>query len=175
VARIVRESFVDREHLPELLGDLERRAREESDRLGQDRERLTGRMASLDGKLREAIANLAHTPPDLQADLADYARKLKAERADVARQLEGLEAIAEAGEEHAELVKDALKDLINLEARIGDLPAPVARTLFARWIEKVTLTFRPPMVMKNGKGRNVLDYIDIDFTPEAAYLLPSVP
>jgi site-specific DNA recombinase len=173
VARIIKTAFADPARLRALeeeLRDLTERADGDA---AKDLARLRGRLADLDRQIPAAARRLLEVSAANLGDAEAALTAMKKERAELAVHVEKVEAAAEAGAEYADAVRGAVEDLQRIEELIAGATPEKVRTLLGRWVEKVTLYFEPPRPRKDGRGRNVLSHIDIDFTAEAAHLLPS--
>jgi DNA invertase Pin-like site-specific DNA recombinase len=173
VARVIKGAFADQSRVRELERELAALAERSEKEAAGERRDLGRRLGELDRQLSAAARNVllvsdAHRP-DAEAALA----AMKAERADLAARLEKVAAAAEAGQEYTAAVRDSLAELATIEETIAGATPDKVRTLLGRWVEKITLHFKPPREMNDGRARHELDYIDIDFTPEASNLLPS--
>jgi DNA invertase Pin-like site-specific DNA recombinase len=172
VARIIKSAFADPAALKALERELEELAKKSDREAARERKALQARLRELERTIPSAARNLLLVSDANRPDAESALLAMKGEREDIARRLQKVDAVAEAGEEYARTVKDALSELGRIEETIAGASPAKVRTLLSRWVERVTLHFEPPRRMRDGRSRNVLSHIDIDFTDEVAHLLP---
>jgi hypothetical protein len=164
--------------IEELTRELTLQLQEQARTGRSDREQHTARLAELDRKIAEAVANLAHTPADLQADVAAYVRQLKAER-DIARQeLQNLDAAERENRGISpEDLQATLEMVRNLSAAMDTRQdAELLRAALRDLVREVRLYWRPRRAgEKLPRGRQatkrLLRRVEVDLSPCFADLL----
>jgi site-specific DNA recombinase len=173
VARIIKDAFTDPKRLQALEDELKELTKRQDKEAVKERKTIERRLAELGRLIPAAARNLLLISDNNRPDAEAALDGLKKERDDLTRRLEKVDAAAEAGQQYSAVVREAIGELQHIEDTIASATPAKVRTLLGRWVEKVTLHFKPPKRRKDGKSRNVLSHIDIDFTPEALHLLPT--
>jgi DNA invertase Pin-like site-specific DNA recombinase len=154
------------------------RQQQEQDRAGKgDRKRLEARVRELDGKVAEAVANLAHTPADLRDDVAEYVRGLKGEREAAGQQLRDLDA-REAGPRVDPADFRATLEMVQglTTAMETTEEAELLRATLRDPVAEVRLHFRArrdgdPRPRRGVAPARVIGRVEVDLTPAFAGLL----
>jgi DNA invertase Pin-like site-specific DNA recombinase len=178
VIGLLQEKLASPDVAAELTRALEEQMVQQAKSGEGERRRLTARATELDGKVSEAVANLAHTPADLRDDVAEYVRKLKADRDAVGALLRALEAQRRESQAiDPDELRKALEMVQHLSAAMETREeAEHLRAVLRDLIGEVRLYYRPRRKgEKLARGMNrvrfVLRRIEADLTPWFADLV----
>jgi site-specific DNA recombinase len=143
VVEELREQFSEGPALNTLRARVARLADKGSGAIEADRERLRAALATLEGKIRQAEANLALcSDPDDFRGVSGQLRRWREEREQAARDLERLAAAADAREDVTEKVEAALARLGTLHEAVRDATPAEARAALGAVIDSVTVHVR---------------------------------
>jgi DNA invertase Pin-like site-specific DNA recombinase len=175
VVALLQEKLADPGAVAEMTREYERQVREQERAGTTGRQRLEAKAAKLDAKIADAVANLAHTPEDLRADVVEYVRGLKAERGAVGQQLRDLDtAEREAKAVDPEEFRATLDAVAGLEASWDSREeAELLRATLRDLVAEVRLSWRARRKgdqVPNATKR-VLARVEVDLTPQFAELL----
>ena len=172
VAKIIKTAFTDDSRIKELEAEMAELTERSDKAAEKERAALLRRLKQLDKDIPAAARNLLLVSAKNRPDAETALDALKKEREDLGRRLDKVTAAAEDGQQYASAIREAVAELGLIEKTLAQAAPEKVRTLLGRWVEKVTLHFQPPQLLKDGRQRHVLSHVDIDFTPEAIHLLP---
>jgi DNA invertase Pin-like site-specific DNA recombinase len=178
VIGLLQQKLAEPGAVEEMAREYERQVKERVKAGRGDRKRLTARVAELDGKIADAVANLAHIPTDLRADVAEYVRKLKADREALGQQLRDLDAQErESRGIDPEDFRATLEMVRGLSAAMETRQeAELLRATLRDLVKEVRLHFRPrhdgdPKPPRGIAPARVVGRVEVDLTPCFADLL----
>jgi site-specific DNA recombinase len=171
VARAIQKIFADPQRLDDFRRQVEKVASVGAGASVKARARLEKQVAELDKEIHHGRERLLVIPEDLIAGVADVIRAKEKEREKAAAELTRLDAVADLTVDQGRQFREALNVIQTLEESISEATPTELRDVFALWVDKVTLHFKPPIKRDCGRCWNVLDDIEIEFRPEVAHLL----
>jgi DNA invertase Pin-like site-specific DNA recombinase len=178
VIGLLQEKLVAPGAVEEMTRELERQLAEQA-RTGQgDRQRLTARLAELDGQIATATRNLLQFPEDLRADAFEGLRALKAERDAAGQRLRDLDA---AEREARPIDPEEFKATLAVVSGLSPTwetreEAELLRATLRDLVGEVRLSWRARRKgekLPRGRQatRRLLRRVEVDLTPSFADLL----
>jgi hypothetical protein len=178
VIDLLKVKLADPDAVAEMEKALQRQLRAHAQAGKVDRPRLVRRLAELDGKISEAVANLAHTPADLRADVAEYVRKLKSDRDERGQELRDLDA-RQRSEAPIEVIE--LRQTLDMVKSLSPSwqtreEAELLRAALRDLIAEVRIHFRnrtksDPKPPRGLAPKRVLGRLEVELTPSFADLI----
>jgi DNA invertase Pin-like site-specific DNA recombinase len=172
VIDLLKDKLANPGAVEEMKRELERQLAERAKTGKVDRQRLTRRLAALDGEIATATRNLLQFPEDLRADAFEALRGLKMERDEVGKTLRDLDAAEQENRGiDPEEFKATLAAVSSLSAQWENREeAELLRATLRDLVQEVRLYWRkrePREKLPRGRQavRRLVRRIEVDLTP----------